>query len=195
MKPRGAQAFLVRHTGYSEGEIDQRMRPLRERKLIASGPRGLGALDLQPLEAALMVLSLVSRRSADAGFVTARAMDLKAVIPPDVANTPLAEVGPLASVLAAGLTGRATIFDRMEILCDGSMAWVDFSLDGHKRRVLFTDDPNVTEWVAEFPDTYDAQGATALSHRMVVTGDLVAQFALSLNDKDTAGDAAVKVEA
>jgi hypothetical protein len=195
MKPREAQAFLVRHTGYTAGEIDQRMRPLRNRKLIASGPRGLGALELEPLEAALMLLSLVSRRGADAGPIMARAMDLEAVTPPDAGKWPLADVGPLAPILAAALTGRALIFDRIEILCDGSMAWVDFSLPNYKRRVLFTDDAKVSEWVAEFPDAYDAQGAMALEHRMVITGDLVKQFALELVDEPSVGYVGAEVGA
>lgn len=192
MKAREFHALLANLTGATLGEIDQRTRYLRDHDLIATGPRGLGAPDLKPIEAALMLLSLVSRRAADAGPIMARAMDLTAIVPPDLREWPLEDTTALATVLMAGLSRAETMFDRIEIMADGSMAWVDFALSDFRRRVLFTDEERVRSWVAEFPDTYDSQGVTVLGHRLVITGAVVAQIALELADDGEAGYALAK---
>lgn len=192
MKARELHALLANISGSTLGEIDQRTRYLRDHELIATGPRGVGAPDLKPLEAALMLLSLASRRAADAGPVMARAMNLTLVVPPELSEWPLGETKALAPVIAAGLSKAEPVFDRVEVLADGSMAWVDFALSDFRRRVLFTDDDRVRNWIAEFPDTYDAQGITVLGHRLVISGAIVAQIALELADDRAGGYALAK---
>lgn len=74
MRSRQLQELLARELGRPLGEIDKRCRGLRSDGLIESGPRGLGAPDLSPEDAALHLLSMVSRRATDALDVARKAM-------------------------------------------------------------------------------------------------------------------------
>ena len=148
MITRKLEKLLVLLSGYQPGEVDQRIRPLRERDLIPSGPRGLNAPDLEPLHAALVLLTMVARRATDAGKTAMRAMDLKAVPRGDCAVT--AETA-LLPVIAAGLVAGSAFLQRVEIFCDGSLAWISIRENGEVKSVLFSNDQNIAKFVADFP--------------------------------------------
>lgn len=184
MITRELERILTFHSRYQPGEIDTRTRPLREHNLIPSGPRGVNAPDLEPLHAALVVLTMVSRRAADSGAVVMRAMDLKMV---PRAGCNLDKPTTLAVMLAAGISAGSSLLKRMEITCDGEMAWATIIVDDAPVTLLFTDDPKVQEWVQCYPETYDAQGASYCGHRFVINGALIDQIKLEMEDDAPAG--------
>jgi hypothetical protein len=182
--------MLIRFSGYQPAEIDQRTRPLREKNLIPQGARGVHAPSIEPLHAALMVLAMVSRRATDAGAVLARAMDLKSVPRPS-GQFPQQS---LATVLAGGFVMGGDFLKRLEVSCDGAIAWATCTVNGDTSRILFCED-DVVAFVEKFPDTYDAQGEGGCGHRFVIGRGLIDQIALDLREDVAAGYAAEKVSA
>jgi hypothetical protein len=188
MIARDLERLLTFHSGYQAGEVDQRTRPLRGHNLIPHGPRGVNALDLEPLHAALMVLTMVSRRAADAGEVAMRAMDLELV---PRRGFPL-DATALAVHLAAGIVAGSGLLRRMDIACDGSIAWAEIVVKGKAHRVFFTDDPKVKRAVADDPSTYEATGGTYAGHWFILTGAVLDQITLKMAKASAAASAAAK---
>ena len=184
MITRELELMLANFSGYQRGEIEQRIRPLRDRNLIPSGPRGVNAPDLEPLHAALVLLTMVARRATDAGAVAMRAMDLKSVSRDGCALQGGTSLLPVISTALAGAIGYV---ERVEILCDGSLAWVTINEDGTAKRVLFTDDAKMRRRISSNPDVYDRQGAMFCGHRLVLTEAILEQVALDLVDDTPAG--------
>lgn len=184
MNMRKLEFLLSGFSGFTHSEVDQRFRPLRDLDLVPHGPRGPFAPKVEPVHAALAVLTLVSRRASETEATIRRLLELRAV--------PRAEGGidgatdELVPMVMLALSPAASeAVERIEILCDGSMAWVDFRLNGKRQRILYAE-PQVAEWVSQFPDTYDAQGATHCGHRFVMTGALGAQIGLEVADEQPA---------
>jgi len=180
MRARELQATLAARTEYAAGEIDQRTRHLYQMSLIRSGPRGVHAPHMEPLEAALILLCLVARRPTEAGQVMARAMDLAPVLPPNVTAWPFDTLRSLTEFLMLPLSGHGGIVNRIEVLCDGSMAWVEFTQAGLNLRVLFTDRTDIVARLSGGASVYDETGAMYAGHRLVLTGALLDQLALEL---------------
>lgn len=189
---RELEAMLTLHSGYQPGEIDQRMRPLREHNLVPHGPRGRGAFHIEPLHACLGLLTMVSRRATDAGAVAMRAMDLKLV---PRAGVDIAANTTLPVLLAAGIQAGG-IIKRIEIFCDGSMAWATMAIGKKTATVLLTDDRKVAAFVKAHPETYDAQGRHYCGHRMAFAGEFLDVIRLAMTEEDAgagyAGDKKAK---
>ena len=183
MNMRGFEAFCARHSGYGPSEIDQRVRPLRELRLVPFGPRGPAAPHLEAMHGAFAVLSMVARRASDVKEVVQRAMKLQSVARDGW--RPLDHDVGLVAMIALALTDR-NVVDRIEVFCDGSLAWVTLFLDGERRKVLFTDDEKIRDYVTAYPETYDATGAHYMGHRFVMTGALADALALELLGDDDA---------
>lgn len=186
MIARDLEELLTRHSGYQRGEIDQRVRPLREHNLIPYGPRGPNAPAMLSLHAALIVLTMVSRRAASSGEIAVRAMDLQLVPRPGMA---LAGDHRLASIIAVGFQEGSGFLRRIEISCDGSLAWATVVDDGEPVTFLFCDDKKMTDWVAENPDTYDAQGGSLCNHRFVMSAAVIDQIKVGLEKNDSSSTA------
>ena len=184
MNLRSLEKILASRTGYSASEIDQRMRPLRELGMVPHGPRGPAAPHIEHIHAAIALLSLAARRATDVGPVVAKAIKMKAVPRAGLLPFDQDEIA-LVTAIASTLAG-ATIVERVEILPDASLAWVTFGGDGLTQRVLFTADKKTSDWVEEFPDTYDAQGEAYCGHRLVLTRAFLEQLALELADDEKA---------
>ena len=190
MIARDLEQLLTMHSGYQPGEIDQRLRPLRDHNLIPYGPRGPNAPQMQPLHAALIVLTMVSRRAAAAGEIARRAMDLQLVPRKGVA---LDGSHRFAAFLATGLKVGSSWMQRIEVSCDGSLAWATV-VDKRKRvTLLFCDDKKMMEWVAENPETYDAQGGSLCNHRFVMSAAVIDAIMLNLTEEQPAVYAKKKV--
>jgi hypothetical protein len=176
MNTRDLERLLVRYSGYQPGEIDQRTRPLREHSLIPSGPRGVNAPDLEPLHAALVVLTMVSRRANEGGSTAMRAMNLKLA---PRAGCRLDSMD-LATMLAGGLTMGSAFLQRLEIACDGSMAWATI-IEGRKTfRIFFTDEIRVARALKDDPSIYDATGGTYAGHWFIITGAIIDQILIEM---------------
>lgn len=192
MIARDLEALLASHSGYQRGEIDQRVRPLRDHNLIPYGPRGPNAPAMEPLHAALIVLTMVSRRAASSGEIAMRAMDLQLVPRPAFS---LDGSQRLAAVLATGLSIGSSFLHRVEISSDGSLAWVTVVEKRKPVTFLFCDDAKMIQWVAEHPDTYEAQGGSLCNHRFVMSAAVIDQIKIGLDvGEDSAGYASRKVK-
>jgi hypothetical protein len=191
MNTRDLERILVRYSGYQPGEIDQRTRPLRDHSLIPSGPRGVNAPDLEPLHAALVVLTMVSRRATEAGATAMRAMELKPAPRPGCRLDAL----NLAVTLAMGLTKGSAFLRRLEIACDGSMAWATIAHGRKVFRLFFTDDDRVLQALEDDPSVYDATGGTYAGHWFIINGAIIDQILIAIGDNDRAGYARPKVSA
>lgn len=177
MIARELEAKLALYSGYQPGEIDQRFRSLRERDLIPYGPRGRHAPHLTPLHAALCLLTMVSRRAADAGPVMLRAMELPQVPNPLDMDLGMKQLAP--AVMFALTPEGSQIVHRIEITTAGDMAWVEFVVEGQCQRVLFTDVPEVHQGVADgLP--YDNQGGAFCGHKLVLESAFLQQIAMAL---------------
>lgn len=182
MKARQFESLLVTLSGLSAGELNQRTRPLWERNLIPYGPRGLGAPEIEPLHAALMILTMVSKRATDSGSVMARAMDLKAV------ERPGAEImrgHALATLLASAMVKGSSLLQRLEVSVDGAMAWATCQIDARVVRVLFCE-PDIAKFVKRYPNTYDAQGSSLCAHWLVIGPGFIDQAMIELSEAEDA---------
>lgn len=164
MITREVEARLTALSGYQPGEIDQRTRPLRQHDLIPHGPRGINAPDLGPHHIALVILCMVARRAADGGPVAMRAMDLVyAPRPGCPLDTPMA----LAVAIGTAVTYGSAFCRRLEVACDGSLAWLEVVIEGAPYRLLFVE-PDVAATIARHPMDYDATGAATCRHWFVM---------------------------
>lgn len=173
---REIEAFLAERSGYQPGEIDQRIRQLRH-SLIPSGPRGLNAPHLEPLHVAICLLAMVSRRATDAAKVAMRAMELKSVPRPGIGIAELALA--LAPALAAGVIRGSDMIRRVEITCDGTMAWVTLADGG---TLFFCDDKKLTKAIEKDPSKYEAAGSHYCGHRFVLTGAIFDQLRAEMSE-------------
>lgn len=112
-----------------------------------------------------------------------KAMDLKAIAR---SGSHVPQNYRLAPMIAAGIAKEGLI-KRVEITCDGAMAWITSAAeDGTISTVLFTDDKKIAKQIASSPDTYDSQGCHYAGHRLVLTGAMLDQIRLEMSE-DEAG--------
>lgn len=180
MIARELEKLLTFHSGYQPGEVDQRVRPMRANGLIPFGPRASYAPHLEPLHIALVVLAMVSRRAADSGKIAMRAMDLQMVPREGCALEPK----PLAVMLAAAVSYAGTLIERIEISCDGSMAWATVLLEGASHRILFMDNYKATRAIAADSSKYDAFGLSYSGHWFILTGAVIDQIKAAMTERD-----------
>lgn len=184
MKAREFQMFLSTTTGATLGEVDQRTRFLREAGLIKSGARGSGAPDINAVEAACMILAMISRRASDAAQVFHRANMLPAV-PRKISDRLFLDGATLGAVTASAISSpvnwnEGLTIDRIEIEESGEFAWVRMGT----MSILFTDDEKVRDWITEFPDTYDKTCSSLARRCFVVGGALLEHVALKVTEQD-----------
>src|SRR5262245_9743467 len=163
MTARELEALLRLLSHYTESEIDQRTRPLRDWNLIPHGPRGANAPHLEPHHAALVLLTMVSRRAVDAGETAVRASKLK-LAPHRAINLP--HETRLLSVLAKAISaGQPHIKRRFEALVDGSAAW--YGQSGEVTTALFLQ-ARVIKAATKKAQLYESTGASLCNHRFVL---------------------------
>jgi hypothetical protein len=194
IKARELQAFMAHRSNRTSGEVDQRMRPLREAGVISSGPRGDNALPLTPQEAAYGLASMISRRAADALAVALTFMrDCKYLEHPrhgEIISVDGFVDGIGAGVVLALLLAEPATFDvhAFEISEDGRRAWLTLRVADRLEVLFFCDDAAaIRKYVAGIESRYLNQGASTLGSRMVFGGGLIDELALKLRDSDKAG--------
>ncbi|MCI5078241.1 hypothetical protein [Oricola sp.] len=184
MRAREFHQVLSMATGATLGEVDQRTRFLREIGVLQTGPRGHGAPNITPLEAACMLMVMVSRRAADSETVFVRANSLEA-ISRKAGGRDFLNGAKLGGVLASIIStpdnwtdGLAV--DRVEVEENGEFAWLRMSgLD-----ILFTSNTAVRDWVTQNPDAYSRQFDSSARRCFVIGGGLLHQIALELSERD-----------
>jgi hypothetical protein len=106
-----------------------------------------------------------------------RAMDLEMVPRQRCGLT-----GALAPVIAAGIVTGSVWLKRVEIACDGSMAWATIADNKQTWRLLFVDDKKARRSIEADPAIYDAYGATYAGHWFILTGAVIDQIKLGMTD-------------
>ncbi len=185
MRVRELEVMLAKALGYPLGQIDQRMRPLRENGLVPMGGHGLHAPDIEPVHAAVMLLQLVSLRAADAFAAGHTAMNLEFVPVPGSTN---AFFGvdetrrlTLGAALAWLLTDPVAKWHRVEVSCNGRRAWVTIEHQGAPLDLVFVQDREaVARLVAGDSKIYQRQGAADMGHRFVLGVGMVKQIGLKV---------------
>jgi len=177
MTARELEALLRLLSHYTESEIDQRTRPLRDRNLIPHGPRGANAPHLEPHHAALVLLTMVSRRAVDAGKTAVRSAKLR-LAPHRAINLP--QETELLSVLAKAFSAdQPHIKRRFEALVDGSAAWVSYDQSGALATALFLE-ARAIKAATKKAHLYESTGASLCNHRFVLGegafADLIGEF-------------------
>lgn len=180
---------LARLTGWTESEMDQRVRPLRDGGLFERGA-GRHTPNLTALQASLILLQLVARRSTEASEVGRRTWDLKAVVPPGAPEWVrlLLEADKLPQImsLAFELPESATI-ESLRLPSDGSYAWLTLRRGSLTCPVWFTADEEKTQWVSDHPDAYENQGATFVGQCFYMGAGTFAEIALGLKTEKQSG--------
>ncbi|TGQ01406.1 MULTISPECIES: hypothetical protein [unclassified Mesorhizobium] len=134
MRSRELQQFLASITGRPLSEIDQRCRPLREALKISSGPRGQSAPHMTIAEGMFHILTLVSRRPADA-FLVADLLFSKCSLVrhpehPGLSEAFLGRSRSLATFMVAAMNKSfetaGFAIKRFELQEDGTAAWMTF---------------------------------------------------------------------
>lgn len=189
MNSRELEGLLATLSGYPPGEIDKRIRPLREKSLIPHGPRGPHAFQLEAIHAALCVLCMASRRAVDGASVAVRAMDLQLIPRP---GCPLEPKMALADALETAFLAGSEVVRQVDIASDGSLAWVVMRIEGENYRLAFTDSEKVRRAVARRPETYDSVGEGWCGHVFSMRAGAIDQVMLELNDDEEAGYAGSK---
>lgn len=129
MNARNAERSLARYSGLTESDVDQRMRPLRDKGLLPTGGRGPHAPEIEEDSAALMMLQLVSRRAVDAFSVGLIAADQARMVPypcePQPFGVPTPSEGvSLHTALIFLLQNPDFAWSRLVVACDGRTAWL-----------------------------------------------------------------------
>ena len=190
MRPRDVQNRLEKFSGYAAGEIDQRIRPLREVGILRSGPRGRHVPNAKLFEIVHMILAMVSRRPSEAGPVSIKAADLRLVPPPGVISWNGIDFDnneyPLAVVLSSLLRSPNLMgYRRLEVAIDGSRAWLTIDHDEHGTLDLVfieADMMSEAKRAAQDLKVYKNQGAAYCGHRFVVGVGVIRQFAFEIED-------------
>jgi hypothetical protein len=162
VRARELAELLAAHSGYPIGEIDQRIRPLRERDRIPHGPRGRNAPHLDPSQAAYALSCMVARRPSDVDEVISRLENLVCDPSSDKSDDRLFHMLSFPYVLSGAIVLGSTAFQRVEICCDGSMAWADVFYDGKQFRLRFSDVPGEKD-----------RDSSYCGHRSIIPGDLI----------------------
>lgn len=189
MRARELEFKLAKLLDCPAGQIDQRMRPLRELGIIPVGGHGLNAPDIRPEHAACMLLQLVSLRTVEASRIGMQAMNLEYVPVPGVADAFFGYRDQnrltLGAALAFLITDPTQAWHRVEIACDGSRAWLMISHHGQPLELLFDGD---AEFAAKCIDgeltRYRNQGTAFFGHRLVMGAGQVKQVALWIRETE-----------
>ncbi|RUW81498.1 hypothetical protein [Mesorhizobium sp. M2A.F.Ca.ET.067.02.1.1] len=147
MRSRELQQFLASITGRPLSEIDQRCRPLREELKIATGPRGQSAPHMTIGEGLFHILSLVSRRPADAFQVAEHLFSncclIRSPDQPGLSEAFRGEGRKLANFMLVamnrGYEAAGFKIKSFELQEDGSAAWMTFDRRSlHNVRFFFS---------------------------------------------------------
>ncbi|GJE60731.1 hypothetical protein [Methylobacterium trifolii] len=174
MNAKQFQSLLARMAGIPESEADQRMRVLRQAEIVPTGARGRNAPDIEPIHAAFMILSLISRRAVDAGAVAHRAANLQML------NGPIKEGATLGALLAALVLHHGdALIRRVTVSEDGSAAWV-LPEPGGATEWLFVE-PQAAREIAQSGTNPADYGQSYMGRRFVLGGGSIAQMGLKLS--------------
>lgn len=187
MKSRDLENLLVNLSGWSQSEVDQRLRPLRKIDVLPtlSGPH---APHLTATQAAAAILQMTARRSVDSLEVGGRAMGL-----------PMAPVGALTDVLksasllqfvAAFLGPVGTVrLQSLEVDCSGGSALATLiGESGSPFRAYFTDDHGVLRLLTDHPEHLDTIGGASIGQKLIVSGGFLEQVRIELAEGDETGE-------
>lgn len=163
MTARELEALLQQLSGYSQSEIDQRIRPLRAANLIPHGPRGSNAPHMQPIDTVFALFAMISRRAVDAGPTAVRASALKLARRPEI---DWYSGATLLEVLEDAFTTYGPNINRFEALSDGSAAWIELDQDGKSTTALFVEEKILKSKTKN--KKYENFGSALCNHRFIV---------------------------
>lgn len=185
MRVRELEMMLAKTLNYPAGQIDQRMRPLREGGILPMGGHGLHAPNIEPIHAALMLLQLVSLRASDAGPIGHAAMNLELVPVPGAPNAFFdvddSQRVTLGAALALLIMHPDLEWQQVEVACDGGRAWLTITWREELIKLVFAKDPaSVSSVVGGKIERYRNQGAADIGHRFVMGAGQVKQIGLKV---------------
>jgi hypothetical protein len=171
MRTKTFEEKLARMAGIPASEADQRMRPLREAKLLPVGGRGRQAPDMNSVHGAYMLLAMISRRAVDSLPVALRARKLK------IANGPLKKGTGLDLMLTYLLhTPEETWLRRLMVAEDGSHArMLTTSEFWSETDWLWLEDEKLEE-VKSCPADIERYGSSLLSRYFVIGGGAISML-------------------
>ena len=174
----------------TEGEIDQRMRPLRDSGVLPMGGRGPHAPNIDETHAAMMILQMVSRRVADAHDVGLQASILRFAEPPGL-SLPFGMPHPKAMNLPAALIflfqHPEFPWRKLDIAVDGTVAWLTIDRDGLLFDLLFISNPDRLSEVQANIETYRGFGMAYCGHRFVLGAGALHVIAAPFNRPTQSG--------
>lgn len=162
--------------GYPEGQVDQRTRPLREKGLLSSGPRGLAAANITTVEAAMVLCCLAPLRANDASTIGLTICNLEFVPIPgeleELFKLPNGRRASFGAVVGLLLSDPSALnWDRIEIAANGSMAVIFAGA----RRLMFVLDRRAAEVeIAGDRARYDRKAEADCGHIFKLTFAMVA---------------------
>ena len=162
-------------------EMDLRVRGLRAEGHLPT-VRGRHAPPVTPLQAAMMILSVVAHRAVEAGSLASRIGALP-VVPRAGLDIPNGET--FAEYLASLISSPAAVAEvprfHVEIPEDGRFARVVFA-DG--KSILFTGDQHVRQDLEQMPERYDSTGRHAFERRFYMSRSALLELAGVIADDD-----------
>lgn len=197
MNTKDFERRLAFWSDWSESEIDQRIRPLRDGGVFGRGA-GRHAPDLTPLQAALMLLQMVPRRATDAAVIGRQAWDLKAVIPPNAPEWAIEVLAyarlPEVMSVCFDLPDSVAIHS-LRVQSNAAAAWMVLRRGDEICEVWFTSWDERRTWVEAHPETYHNQGTTFVGQCFYMGHGTFEEIALGLKTAKQSGWVGEKVSA
>lgn len=167
---------MLAHYARTPSEVDQRMRGIRDAGMLPT-VRGRHAPDLEPPQAVMAILALVSRRAVDSADVAVHLAGLPAVhrFHGDSDNCLQFFLERLINQPEGAERAQ---FDYLEIAEDGKFARAVLK-DGSK--ILFSDDMDLWNAVQAAPDTYDRASKFGCERVLHISAEFIDEVAQALS--------------
>lgn len=175
---------LAKMGGFTESEVDHRMRSLRALGVLPASARGPGAQHVGAGHAALAILSLVAPTAAGAGQVAVRAACLPLLFGDEIYGHRKL-FGVLSSII--GFPEQSTgKYSHLRISSDGGLAVLATRCGTSPTEVLeikFTDNAEAQQRVRDGDGTaYRALGVGDFGRSLVIGGEVLAMLGLMIED-------------